>query len=221
MNGPKLWADMLAAINIPGAVVAGGCIRDCFLSVEPKDIDIFIPVCSREEMIDKLFEQPISDPNDIFGSISCTRYGNPRFGEIDMLEPGEHANEPGKRYAEYDDAFGEGGVLHGVAEGEFMGYSVNFIGRKAHIEGPQALIESFDFGILQVYYDGVSCKFTEAQRIDSMVRRATMMHDRHVEQSLARFFRFNQRNPGLLALAVPFEYDHGHSGRRDDDLVAF
>jgi tRNA nucleotidyltransferase/poly(A) polymerase len=117
MNGPKLWADMLEAINIPGAVVAGGCIRDCFLNVAPKDIDIFVPFTSREDMISKLFEQPEINGDDIFASISSGINGNPRFGTLEMLEPGEHANAPGRRFAEYDDAFGEGGTLHGVAEG--------------------------------------------------------------------------------------------------------
>ncbi|AXN53712.1 tRNA nucleotidyltransferase [Sphingomonas phage Scott] len=193
MNGPKLWADMLAAINIPGAVVAGGCIRDCFLSVEHKDIDICIPARSC---------------NDMMQCVDGLRERGLFHG--DMMDREEY---------EADEI--EEGSLFGVASGELMGHKVDLIARRIHQEGPMALIQSFDFGIVQVFYDGESCKFTDAQRIDSMVRRATMMHDRHVEQSLARFFRFNQRNPGLLALAVPFEYDHGHSGRRDDDLVAF
>lgn len=192
MNGPKLWADMLAAINIPGAVVAGGCIRDCFLSVPHKDIDIFIPCEGSDDFQNRISKLSL-----------CA------MGAFDRIEDADY---------EADDQVGH---LFGVAEGEILGQQVNLIARRVHLDGPQALIESFDFGILQVYYDGESCKFTEAQRIDSMVRRATMMHDRHVEQSLARFFRFNKRNPGLLSLAVPFEYDHGHSGRSDDDLVVF
>ena len=184
MNGPKLWADMLAAINIPGAVVAGGCIRDCFLNVPHKDIDIFVQCSSLEDWETK------------------------KYDFLDKLGNGVNLSDTqeGQEYDRSDFDRGKN-PLYGVLEGEFMGEQVNIIARTTHATHEE-LISMFDFGILQAYYDGVSCKCTEAQRIDSMVRRATMMHDRHVEQSLARFFRFNKRNPGLLALAVPFEYQH-------------
>jgi hypothetical protein len=180
MNGPKLWADMLAAINIPDAVVAGGCIRDCYLAVEPKDIDICIPAGSCNEMlsiVDGLIE------HGVFAGDMLTR----KEYEADEIEDG---------------------ALYGVASGEIMGYQVDLIARKAHQEGPHKLIESFDFGFLQMFYDGDRVHHTLACEQDRYLRRATMMHDRHIEQSLARFYRFNARNPGLLSLNVPFEYHH-------------
>lgn len=209
MNGPKLWGDLLSAINIPGAVVAGGCIRDWCLSVEHKDIDIFIPVTSREDMISKLFDSSADDiVRNPFGYVWSTPYGEPRFGKLDMIEPSEHANPKDKRYAEYDDAFGETGVLHGVAVGEFMGQEVNIIGRKAHEDGVDALINSFDFGILQAAWNGKSLEYTKAQAIECRQRTATMAHDRHPMQSIERFMRFNRRHPGVLALVVPFGFDY-------------
>lgn len=48
-NGPDLWRAVLDALNLPGAVVAGGCIRDWYLQLEPKDIDICVPVSSTQE----------------------------------------------------------------------------------------------------------------------------------------------------------------------------
>lgn len=180
MNGPKLWADMLTAINIEGAVVAGGCIRDCYLSVPPKDIDICIPAGSCNEML-----------SIVDGLIECGVFAG------DMLTREEY---------EADEI--EDGALYGVASGEIMGYQVDLIARKAHQEGPYKLIESFDFGFLQMFYDGESVKHTIASQADRYLRRATMMHDRHIEQSLARFYRFNARNPGLLSLNVPFEYNY-------------
>lgn len=42
-NGPELWGQLLDAVNVKGAVVAGGCIRDYLLGTRPKDYDIFIP----------------------------------------------------------------------------------------------------------------------------------------------------------------------------------
>lgn len=40
-NGPNLWKAILAHMP-PGSVIAGGAIRDWFLDVEPKDIDVFV-----------------------------------------------------------------------------------------------------------------------------------------------------------------------------------
>lgn len=187
MNGPKLWSDVLSAVGVPGAVIAGGCIRDYRLNAEPKDIDVFIPVDSREA-----FEEACCKVSKI-------------AGELVVLEPGEHANPPGRRYAEYDLALGEAGVLHGVAEGELLGYPVNIIGRKAHAGGVVGLVNSFDFDILQCWYDGHSIRSTYPADRAAVVRIATMAHDRHVEQSIARFMRFNGRHPGLLSLNIPYK----------------
>ena len=40
INGPNLWSAILAQMP-PGSVIAGGAIRDWYLGVEPKDIDVF------------------------------------------------------------------------------------------------------------------------------------------------------------------------------------
>jgi hypothetical protein len=179
MNGPKLWADMLTAINIPGAVVAGGCIRDCFLSLEPKDIDICIPATSSEELYDIV---------------------------EDLIARGVFNGELMER-KEYEADEEEDGELFGVASGEMMGFQVDLIARKVHLDGVQALIESFDFGFVQMAFsieDGLVC--TPANVADRYTKRYTMQHDRHVEQSIGRWLRFNNRHPGLLALDLPFEY---------------
>lgn len=42
-NGPELWGKVLASLPA-GAIVAGGAVRDHLLGVEPKDIDVFLPV---------------------------------------------------------------------------------------------------------------------------------------------------------------------------------
>lgn len=41
-NGPALWRDILAVMP-PGSIIAGGAVRDYFLGVEPKDVDVFTP----------------------------------------------------------------------------------------------------------------------------------------------------------------------------------
>lgn len=179
MNGPKLWAEMLAAVNIPGAVVAGGCIRDCFLSVEPKDIDIAIPAASCNAVLDIVDELK---QRGIF------------HGDMMNRE-------------EYEEDEIEEGSLFGVASGEILGQRVDIISRRVHLEGPWALIESFDFHILQCYFDGERVVRTQRADFDYLTRTATMAHDRHIEQSVSRFLRFNARNPGLLSLNIPYEYE--------------
>ena len=47
MNTPEMWQDVLARIktanpNIETAMIAGGCIRDYFIGIQPKDIDVFV-----------------------------------------------------------------------------------------------------------------------------------------------------------------------------------
>jgi len=179
MNGPKLWADMLTAINIPGAVVAGGCIRDYMLNVEPKDIDIFIPCEGSDEF-------------------------NDRISKLSGVEGIAHLGIADEPDYESDDPVGH---LYGVIEGELLGYPINIIARKVHEDGPMALIESFDFGYLQMYYAERSGIVPTAACIcDRLNKRATMMHDRHVDQSFNRFLRFNNRHPGLLSLNMPYAF---------------
>ena len=40
-NGPELWNAILDQMP-PGAVIAGGAVRDFILGVQPKDIDVFM-----------------------------------------------------------------------------------------------------------------------------------------------------------------------------------
>jgi len=52
MNHAGLWDCILKLVDVPGAVVAGGCLRDHFLGLEPKDIDVFIPCTSLEHWLE-------------------------------------------------------------------------------------------------------------------------------------------------------------------------
>lgn len=40
-NGPELWRNILKGMP-PGAIIAGGAVRDFLLHEEPKDIDVFM-----------------------------------------------------------------------------------------------------------------------------------------------------------------------------------
>jgi hypothetical protein len=41
INGPELWRDILREMP-PGAIIAGGAVRDYLLDIKPKDIDVFM-----------------------------------------------------------------------------------------------------------------------------------------------------------------------------------
>jgi len=187
MNHAGLWDDILKLVDVPGAVVAGGCLRDHFLGLEPKDIDVFIPCTSLEHwlevkcgLMDKFYnkEQPA---------------GGPYLWDL----------QEGKEY-DCTDFDRDKNPLYGVLAGELCGYEVNIIARTNHAT-PEELVSMFDFGILQSWYDGTKTHYTEAQMVDCLFRRATLMHDKHVQQSINRFLRFNTRNPGVLSLILLFE----------------
>lgn len=47
MNGPKFWSEIRSAIITAGnwrgqPMIAGGCVRDWLIGLEPKDIDVFV-----------------------------------------------------------------------------------------------------------------------------------------------------------------------------------
>ena len=169
-NGPELWGAILRLVDDPSAVIAGGCIRDFYLGVAPKDIDIFV-----------------SDPALTLG--------------VNIADCWEVSS----CYAEYKQDQPNDVVW--VREGEMFGHSINLICRKSLATSTKALLDTFDFGILQVAYDKQHRVInTQTQRYDRQHGIATMTHDNHVATSSSRFFRFNRRNPGRLGLVVPFEY---------------
>ena len=180
-NGPLLWQAMLEELNVPGAVVAGGAVRDFCLNLEPKDIDIFVPVSC------------LSDFLALVDHVADNRY----FDLHPMFDKA-------KEYVKDADSI-PGSDLIGVMEGEAFGLPVNVIARTAHLGGPRALIDSFDFDVLQGYHDGESLKWNVCQGKACQTKIATLMHGRHVDQSIKRFLRFNQRHPGLLSLNIPFD----------------
>lgn len=179
-NGPELWATLLTVIGVPGAVVAGGCIRDYKLGLEPKDYDIFVPVDTREGL------QALADRLP---------------GDLRLIE--FECEDDGGNYAEYFK-----GVLIGVLEGDLLDYPVNIVARQPHLEGgTQGLIESFDFGILQCAYElGGHITQTSAFQHDLLDRTATLVVDRGEDlkaNSHLRFMRFDERNPGVLRFVDP------------------
>lgn len=176
-NGPDLWDRLLSEVNVPGAVVAGGCIRDHRLELDAKDIDIFVPLTDRNAVA--------------------------ALGERLGLHLIEVEGPEAREYAEHFK-----GVLVGVLEGDLLGWPVNIVARVAHEGGTAALLESFDFGIVQCAWspeDGYTQ--TTAHTHDLRDRTATLTLERNAEltqTSYERFLRFDARNPGVLKMVDPF-----------------
>lgn len=178
-NGPVLWETLLEAVDKFGAVVAGGCIRDFMLRLDPKDIDIFVPFSNRQE-----FEEFITELNThgIF--------------DLTLVE--------GEAYRTHD----PDGII-GVAEGEGLGFPINIVARCAQMHEPGTidnwnLINGFDFGILQWSFQSTKQGIvgTTQALMDLAGQQATLTHPNTYERSLERFERFTSRNPYARLLLV-------------------
>ncbi len=192
-NGPDLWDAILEDVRrvVPVAVIAGGCLRDYALGLAPKDIDIFVWDETRP------FDEVIDDLN--------------LHGMDFDLKPIELAgNTDHPEYEQWS-----AGELMGCAEGtwgtpEADSWAINIVARRDLRGNAFKLIDNFDMGILQVYYDpdlkftGTPWVHTTACGVDRANKTATLMRKDTVELSTRRFERFNKRNPGVLTLVNPF-----------------
>jgi hypothetical protein len=188
-NGPALWDALIEAVGMPGTVVAGGCLRDFLLGLEPKDIDIFVPLKSEYEVL-----------------ALCWRLNEAGMFDLRMLNP-QAARTSGAE-EDYDEAFGK--QLWGVLDGEGLGVPVNIIARCSHEGGIDALVESFDFDVVQFWYSGAGATGAGSAAYAAIFERtATITHDNTLDLSRRRFERFDKRNPGVLRLVDPFvlEFD--------------
>ncbi|RQW44679.1 hypothetical protein [Novosphingobium sp. LASN5T] len=183
-NGPALWGRLLEEIGDEHAVVAGGCIRDYELGLPPKDIDIFI-VGDRQVLSDLVSELNFQ-----------------RVADLTLL------NYQGE-YDSYDDPLvgvAEGTLL-GVAEGTLLGVAVNIIANERMAQGPEYLVEGFDYAVTQGWWrQGMAnpC-LTYAAREDIDNRTATLLTQRCYERSLRRLDKYNLRNGHILKLVDPFQ----------------
>jgi hypothetical protein len=191
-TSPGNWDDILDEVRPvfgADAVIAGGAVRDYLLGLWAKDIDIFVNAANIGELV-----------------VSVELLDKYPGWNIQMIEMSDLAGN-GDISADDYAAWGRGeGTLVGVAEGDWNGIPVNIIARRSHHEGISDLIESFDFGIVQVAYEGDGrYRMTEAHVVDRRFRTATITVQKYADLSVARFQRFNDRNPGVLTLVNPFD----------------
>lgn len=173
-NGPELWGQLLDAVNVKGAVVAGGCIRDFLLEVPPKDYDIFIP-------------GDLHELEGVVGEMNA-------LGTADLTILGWNGD-----YESYDDP------LKAVCEGEILGLPANIICNERMYQGPEYLVEGFDFAIAQGWWcqGMLEPQLTEAAQKDIRDRTATLVTYRTYDRSRRRFDRYNARNGAILKLVDP------------------
>lgn len=169
-NGPNLWGAILKQMP-PGSVIAGGAIRDWYLDVEPKDIDVFTGG-----------QIPPDDPP----TQECffTEAFNPRSGlyRID-------------NYYERQEEYQAMGNIQLVSSGQMLGYRVDLV-EMTDFTGGDDLIEGFDFAMNQMWFDGDLVYRNNAAVQDLANHTVTLLRDDRLERSLRRFERFNERMGG-------------------------
>lgn len=179
-NGPELWNAILAQMP-PGAVIAGGAVRDYLLGVEPKDIDVF---CSVHAVT------PIS----YFS-------GNEADVMPDWLPEGYDCRHGLFRVDDRHERQEEYTKLNNIAVvscGTVFEYKVDLI--EMNIEAAAFngtdLVADFDFAITRCFYDGTDIFDTIEAAVDRQNKTVTLMIDDRRERSQARFDRFNERRGG-------------------------
>ena len=167
-NGPDLWTAILEQM-LPGAVIAGGAIRDFILGVEPKDIDVFYG------------EVPLPEVTDI--DFSEIHYFDLRCGlhRIDAVY---------ERIEEYKAMTG----INLVSTGEMFGYKVDAV-LMDDFKGGFDLVEGFDFGINRCWWNG-QINDTDEAAYDRENKVVTLLQHDRLERSQVRFDRFNARMGG-------------------------
>lgn len=207
-NGPALWDALL---NVVGTywkpVIAGGAIRDYYLGIEPKDIDIFVPAEDDDDVVSIIDQMsPLLAHGRFIWLNEDADTGAILMGDVDIT----------KAKIEYNKAAFSQDLI-AVWEGEILGIPVNIIGRRSLENGPQALINEFDFNVVKGYYygDGIVVA-TGPMEADIVAKTATLAHDRTHKQSLQRFERFNMRNPNLLRIVDPYSVAEWSDNFRGD-----
>lgn len=84
MDIPQLWVDVLRRVQqeYPGAIIAGGSLRDLYYGRPVKDVDIFIPT----DPDDPWAEQVTKDPNWVVTKIKRPGYALPDNTDREIYE---------------------------------------------------------------------------------------------------------------------------------------
>jgi hypothetical protein len=177
-NGPELW-DLVLCQMPRGAVIAGGAVRDYFLGVEPKDIDVFAPALVHVN----------AEPDASYSDLSNLIASDPRSGLYRIED----------RY-EREEEYKALGDIATVSRGKIGNISVDLIEMVSTELDPWALIGGFDFGITRCFYDGKLVWDTPEALTDRTNKSVTLLLGDRRERALKRFERFNVRMGGEFTL---------------------
>lgn len=170
------WLKLLGAIQTvaPGALLAGGALRDYSFGIPVKDLDIFVDGSNRNDPILRVIAQ--THP-DLVNHIDCdVTYQDWSTDVLGIWEMGGHATLP----------------------------PVNLIRVREGTCTLDTQLARFDFGICQIAHDGNQLRVTEAYLKDRADRTFTLTDSRSARQydrSLERFARISPRYPGWTLVA--------------------
>ena len=174
-NGPLLWTKILSLFPEEiRVVVAGGAVRDYFLGLVPKDIDLFVAIENTNE-----FSNLIETLNKT-GDLTLDIRGTQTIETYDAFIIGE---------------------LVAVAEGVGFGYRIGIGARKSLFRGHTFLLETFDFDVLKACFccrDGLIETASFSRDISARTATYSPTEPNDEARSRDRFRRFEARNPGKL-----------------------
>lgn len=164
-NGPELWAKILAVCP-PGAFVAGGAVRDYFLGVEPKDIDVFVST--------DVLQLNAHWETEVFRRIDGPDARTAEYlamTDIDVVQRGTVA----------------GWTVDLVYVGS-LGTTKPFSANR--------VVESFDFGLTRMWFDGKKTHVLPEADADMINHQITRYVHNRPKRAQERFDRFNAAHGG-------------------------
>lgn len=176
---PLAWQEVLGTVRakFPGAVCAGGCLRDLWNQVPVKDVDIFIPLVEfYPEDIDALMDCFPDAPRGLFTpdhngwkTIACSIYGR------------------GNAELERD--------IFGVYHKKINGIEFDFI----FIRGSVVDISTFDINICQVAYNGNEVHGTKDFHDGMNNKHLKVMNINRTDRNMKRLQKMKDKYPDWSA----------------------
>lgn len=196
---PDAYASALVHVQrtFPGAVIAGGALRDLENERPVKDIDIFIPDIVIPE------PEPVDGP---FGTLTCV----PDFNWL---------------RTKIIESLPEGGELVGVM-GSYEGWATEEVIGVFDIKtpdldyqvicltsGPETILPRMDFGICRISWDGSEVHRTDEYNADRLNECLTLHRcdDRtQYDRSITRYTRLAKKYQGWPLRIAPHLQDAAH-----------
>lgn len=165
--------------HVPGAVIAGGYLRDLYIGIEPKDIDIFIPFVEDIDPILTKIDNEISPKIEVMSI---------QFTDSRITEMRGAAYMPQSEITRVWD-------VRSTKE-DITPYQIIMLQKDLDTRDR---ISKYDFGFCQIYFDGCSVYATDAFQKDVDNKTFTLVHcedDEQFARSMRRAEKFKNKLPG-------------------------